>query len=131
MSETPLPLLTHIANRGLIHSVQYWEGRWSDRAYFALTPGREQAALAALIDALAPGDEIGLVYISSMDQYKFARRTETGYDVRRAGHGSVGSWQPASRAEAIQWLHTVADRNVAFDITAGAPLFVRPRRRSP
>jgi len=114
-------------------AIQITRAAASDRfhyTHFVLIRGREAEAISGLVAALRPDCELCFVLYSAMDQYRYVRYRHDRFEIRRAGHGSIGPWQDATQKEAEQWLMDVADRNCEAVPSLPAPYFRTPMATS-
>lgn len=71
---------------------------------FHLSPESPIESLDAVVTALPQGGEISVPDVGGGDCFLEARRTPSGFEIKRGCHGAAGSWQAATHAETVVWL---------------------------
>jgi len=71
---------------------------------FQLASGLAQDHLMALLEWLPIGGEISVPSPAQGEKYLDVGRSTSGFQVKHGGHGSHGTWDVASKGEAVAWL---------------------------
>ena len=71
---------------------------------FQLLPGDVREQLQSLITSLPVHGEISVPAPGPGDFYLGARRTISGIEIKRGGHGIAGNWESVTQSDALEWL---------------------------
>lgn len=78
-----------------------------------ISEGDASTTLLALIEKLPVGAELTAVEMTWTECYFEVRVTKSGLEKKRASHGSNGTWQSCSAAEAAEWLRPRLEATMA------------------
>lgn len=71
---------------------------------FGLPEGREDEVLSSLLSNMFSGCELSVSDPTNGDCALEAKRSGSGYEIKRGCHGAYGTWRTATLEEALAWL---------------------------